>query len=473
MELPEPAAAGAQDQQVVQESAAVTAAAAEEEGTPPPPAALAPAAAGAEEEEEGDDEEEAEEESDDGDMKVLCVDIGSGVLRAGWAGDDAPCCVVPAMVACPAHSEDLERWYTAEKLLTGERQRVLEACGGLRRLLQSRKRLAWAQVSHHRLAARVAGCDNDVLACVSAWLDKVSSHSGSTKDKIARMEDARVADESVARMAIERYRGTRIPESFADPHGESIVTDSASRFCRVVEPIRSGMVWDWTLMERIWRHTFWNELRVDPAKQFVMATEKPLTPIASRELLVEMLFDRLHLTAVHVVIESVVALFSNGRTTGLVLDSGDAVTHAVPIYEGHHLPHAVTRLDLGGLHVTQHLARLLSEVGVPFTTCSGEMDYLQMAKEKHACVAADCQAADLKSWQQRSEQVTLPNGVSFAMRDERFRCAEIMFQPTIVGLEHAMGLPALCHHAILACDVDVRQKHFRYPLVVRVALSPD
>ena len=114
-------------------------------------------------------------------------------------------------------------------------------------------------------------------------------------------------------------------------------------------------------MEKVWHHTLYNELRVSPEQHPIMMTECPLNPKENREKLAQIMFEVFSVPQLYLSMQAVCALYAAGRTTGVVLDSGDGVTHSVPIYEGFAIPHAIQKMLFGGSNLTNYLKEMLAK----------------------------------------------------------------------------------------------------------------
>lgn len=148
--------------------------------------------------------------------------------------------------------------------------------------------------------------------------------------------------------------------------------------------------------------------------------------------------------------------FALGSATGVVIDSGDGVSHAVPIYEGFAISHAISRLDVAGRDLTEYLMKLLNERGHSFSMDSEwDIVIVRELKEELCFIALDFDAVETATTGCCVE-FTLPDSNTITLGSERFRCPEALFKPCFVGKE-ANGIHGATFQSISKCDSDIRK----------------
>ncbi|KAM8927472.1 actin-like [Pelodytes ibericus] len=220
-------------------------------------------------------------------------------------------------------------------------------------------------------------------------------------------------------------------------------------------PIEHGVVTCWEDMEKIWRHMYSCKLRVNSNERPVLLTESPLNPLKNREKMTEIMFEVFNVPALYIAVQATLSLYASGRTTGIVLDSGDGVTHTVPIYEGYHIAHAGSRLDVAGRDITEYFMRILLESGLSFVN-SAEREIVRDIKEQLCYVVLDPIKEVQKKIHKIMKQYQLPDGNIISLGNQLFRAPEILFKPSYIGME-TPGIHQMVFNTVLKCDIDIRR----------------
>lgn len=223
-------------------------------------------------------------------------------------------------------------------------------------------------------------------------------------------------------------------------------------------PMEHGIVTDWNDMEKIWAFVYSkDELSTFYEEHPVLLTEAPLNPRPNREKSAEIFFESFNVPALFISMQAVLSLYSTGRTTGLVLDSGDGVTHAVPIYEGFAMPHSIRRIDVAGRDVSRYLRLLLRKEGINLRT-TAEFETVRTIKERSCYLANN----PLKEETLDTQHINylLPDGNTIQIGPAAFRAPEVLFRPDLIGEEYE-GIHEVLVYSIMKSDLDLRKVLFK------------
>jgi len=218
-------------------------------------------------------------------------------------------------------------------------------------------------------------------------------------------------------------------------------------------------------MEHVWDYT-WKKMGITTSNCRVLLTEPPNNPEQNRKQMMQKMFEKYEFKGVYVAIQAILTLYAQGLLTGVVVDSGDGVSHIVPVCEGYSLPHNLKRIDVAGRNVTQYLMKLLLLRGYVFNSTADLMTVQEM-KEKLCYAAYDYAAEERLAFETTcvSAKYQLPDGRVVNMSAERYKATECLFHPHLIDIDQP-GISQALYESIEGCETDLRT-----PLRSHIVLS--
>lgn len=279
---------------------------------------------------------------------------------------------------------------------------------------------------------------------------------------IAIKETAKVGDQSTRRMtkAVEDLDFFIGDEAF-DATGYA-----------VKYPVRHGLVEDWDLMERYIEQCIFKYLRAEPEDHHFLLTEPPLNTPENREYLAEIMFESFNVPGLYIAVQAVLALAASWKSrasaertfTGIVVDSGDGVTHIVPVAEGYVIGSCIKHIPIAGRNITSFIQSLLREreVGIP---PEQSLETAKAIKERYSYICPDIAKefakydSDPGKWMKNYTGINAitKNPFSVDVGYERFLGPEIFFHPEFSNADFTVPLNEMVDEVIQSCPIDVRR----------------
>jgi len=258
----------------------------------------------------------------------------------------------------------------------------------------------------------------------------------------------------------------RYEEEFKDVElKEVMVGDECAELRAMLEtsyPVENGIVNDWTGMKHLWDYTFNERMKIDPTEHKVLLTEPPMNPKQNKIKMLENMFGTYGFQAAKVSIQAMLVLYAQGLLTGVVVDSGDGVTHIVPVWEGICPPNLIKRLNVAGRHITRYLIKLLQVRGYAFNR-SADFETVRQIKEELCYVGYDLEVEKRLALETTVliKKYTLPDGRVIKLGRERFEASEVLFNPGLIDCE-SVGVHEMLFNMIQEADIDLRPAFYKH-----------
>lgn len=240
----------------------------------------------------------------------------------------------------------------------------------------------------------------------------------------------------------------------------------------VRNPIKHGQVENWTLMEQFWEHCIFKYLRAEPEDHYFLLTEPPLNAPENREYTAEIMFETFNVPGLYIAVQAVLALAASWTSkevkertlTGTVIDSGDGVTHVIPVAEGYVIGSCIKHIPIAGKDITAFVQQLMRERETTIPPAQA-LQIAKRVKETYSYVCPDIVKEYKKydtepsKWFKQYEDKESVSQRPFVcdIGYERFLGPEIFFNPEICSSDFLIPLPAVTDAAIQSCPIDTRR----------------
>lgn len=238
-------------------------------------------------------------------------------------------------------------------------------------------------------------------------------------------------------------------------------------------PIRHGQIENWDHMERFWESSIFKFLRCEPEDHYFLLTEPPLNPPENRESTAEIMFETFNCAGLYIAVQAVLALAASWTSskvqdrslTGTVIDSGDGVTHVIPVAEGYVIGTAIKNIPLAGRDITLFIQTILRDRGELDTS----LQTAERIKQQFCYVCPDI-VKEFKKFDQYPQEKFAQYIVEYTDKNrknvvdvgyERFLAPEIFFNPEICSSDYLTPLPNVVDQVIQASPIDVRKKLYK------------